>query len=113
MLVHPSFRNFVESHIYIFCFYKPNFVGSDCSLSGHQVQWCDTVRNTNNGLDNLVPFDGIPYMIVGHYDMDCQFGNDRNASGKAKRQQKKVFRSDQLCFFLTKFRQLLAVLLPR
>lgn len=51
----------------------------------HRIQWEDT-KNPNFVYEyNFLPFDGIPHIIVGHYELNCQFGSDSNAASKEKR----------------------------
>ena len=47
------------------------------------MQWADT-RHSNNMTDNIVKFDGIPHISVGHFQLNCQFGVDPKASRKEK-----------------------------
>ena len=74
---------------------KNNFVvdnyilGSLTDISGHRIQWHD-IRLANHSQENIIEFDGIPHIIVGHYQLNCQFGADTSATQKQKRKKMKV-----------------------
>ena len=65
------------------------FLGLECDLSGHRIQWHD-----DRSVNNFIQYDGIPHVTIGHYELHCQFGVDKSAAQKEKRRKMKVI----LCF---------------
>ena len=64
------------------------YVGLECDLSGHQIQWRDIKSSTT--IENFfTPYDGIPHITVGHYVLHCEFGSDTSYTQKEKRRRKK------------------------
>ena len=58
-------------------------------LTGHQISWCD-IQSKERGMDSIIKFDGVPYMIVGTNILHCQFGTNKSAADRERRKAKRV-----------------------
>merc|ERR1712013_203227 len=73
-----------SSHFVAWCKTK-HFGVKDCDVSNFRIQW-----NDDRSVNNMIQYDGIPHVTVGHYELHCQFGVDKSAAQKERRRKKKI-----------------------
>ena len=73
----------------------PNFIPLICFLdigkAPHRIHWEAKV-----GPHGSIPFDGVPFYVVGTHIMECQHGIDRNLYQKRKHASQQ-----EVCILLT------------
>ena len=55
----------------------------DIGKTSHRLQW-----EAKIGPNGIIPFDGIPFYVLGTQILECQHGTDRNMYQKRKHASK-------------------------
>jgi hypothetical protein len=57
-------------------------------LKGHRLLWEDFANSKKEATDTSstrIPYDGVPFMVLGTKILDCQHGIDKHVHSKKKR----------------------------
>ena len=64
----------------------PKNTFADILVKSHRIAWEAKIGNED------IPFDGVPYYVVGFQVLECQHGKDRNIYQKQKHASKQEVR---------------------